>query len=79
VTTVLEVCAREPQLGAAVDDVGRAPGERQRQLFVDLDVDRHVVGQADSGRELLGEPRDHACVVLDERELLGRDLDARHR
>jgi len=42
-------------------------------------VDRHVVGKADFGRELLGEPRDHACVVLDERELLGRDLDARHR
>ena len=60
----------------AVDDVGGAPGERQRQLFVDLDVDRHVVGKADLGRELLGEPRDHACVVLDERELLGRDLDA---
>jgi len=51
---VLEVGAREPQLGAAVGDVRRAARERERQLFVDVDVDRHVVGKANLGRELLG-------------------------
>src|SRR6266508_1475476 len=79
VATVLEVRAREPQLDAPVDDVRGAAREWQRKLLVDLDVHRRVVGDPDLRRELFGEPCDHTGVVLDQRELLRGDLDARHR